>query len=82
MTETYPRKLNGTGCLYGQRLAGRFDTWKDNLKEELKEDYKARMDNLECKIDGIQKLLIGTLTSLVLALVMLSLNLAAGLLLP
>ena len=45
MTETYPRKLNGTGCLFGQRLDGDFLEFK---KAQVK-----RMDNVEKKLDRL-----------------------------
>jgi hypothetical protein len=68
--EKYPRWLNGHGCIYGQNLAAKFETWRENLKEELKEDYKARMDKLEQKLDrifiGIALAAVGFATSAVL----------------
>ena len=45
MTDTYPRKLNGTGCLFGQRLDGDFLEFK---KAQVK-----RMDNVEKKLDRL-----------------------------
>jgi len=51
--ESYPRVLNGEGCLFGRSLARRFDVWKESLKTELKEDYRARMDKIEGKLDRL-----------------------------
>ena len=45
MAESYPRKLNGTGCLYGQRLEGDF--------LEVKKAQQKRMDRLEQKLDRL-----------------------------
>ena len=74
-SEEYPRILNGSGCLFGQNLAARFDAWKCNLRAELKGDYKERMDDLEDKIDRIQWLLVGTMASLAASAVLLAVNL-------
>ena len=65
--ETYPRILNGHGCVFGQNLAARFDTWKCNLKEELKEDYKKRMDTLDKKLDRLTWAAVGVMISLMTA---------------
>jgi hypothetical protein len=51
--EKYPRWLNGHGCIFGQNLAAKFETWRKDLKEELKEDYKCRMDKLDKKLDRL-----------------------------
>jgi len=62
--DTYPRILNGSGCLFGQTLARRFDVWRKGLKEELKEDYKARMNKIEAKVDKILWTMVGVLVAL------------------
>ena len=59
--------LNGDGCVYGRNLSLRFDTWKLHLKEELKEDYKARMDKMEQKLDRLTWAAVGVMISLVTA---------------
>jgi hypothetical protein len=62
--------LNGQGCKFGARLEERFDNYKQDLKEELRSDYKDRMDNLEKKLDrifiGIALSAVGLATSAVL----------------
>ena len=59
MAESYPRKLNGTGCLYGQRLEGDF--------LEFKKAQQKRMDRLEQKLDRLTWAAVGVMISILTA---------------
>ena len=65
--ESYPRILNGSGCVFGRNLGAELD--------DLKKTYKERMDKLDGKIDRIQWLLVGTMASLTASAVLLAVNL-------
>ena len=63
MTETYPRVLDQTGCLYGQ-----------STREQLSELRKC-VNGMEKKIDKLTWALVGTAITFGTAAVMLALNL-------
>jgi len=52
----YPRALNGTGCLFGQHLAGRLDECIEACKADLAQSqatHKERLEKVERKLDRL-----------------------------
>jgi type IV secretory pathway component VirB8 len=66
-SETYPRVLNGHGCVYGQTLKSRFD--------ELKDETEKKMEKIEDKLNKILWAMVGVLVSLTTASILAILNL-------
>ena len=54
--DSYPRILNGDGCLYGQHLS--------MLIEGVQEDYEERMCKVETKLDRLTWAAVGVMISL------------------
>mgnify|MGYP001078064856 CR=1 FL=1 len=54
--DSYPRILNGDGCLYGRHLQLQVN--------EVKEDYEERMHQVEKKLDRLTWAAVGVMISL------------------
>jgi len=75
LSDTYPRTLNGHGCLYGQKLAEDFAQWKKTLQKDLEKHYEDRMDKIEAKLNRLMWAAFGAAVTLATSSVLLALNL-------